>query len=347
MVLTLMISTVAFAENSKKECKLEDAMSEITSIEEFNVWENAEIEFDTTLYDFEGAKSRLLYSVINDNGIVGYMITDLKQDNIIEFALGESPYQELLDKKSNVNRLDKNKEKELVLINDNGSYYYSEDGFETLLRVVNNSNNRLDAVSKTKEENPNIGVKAVWKNVTIIGGVPDELNSGTTPGCGPVSAINLVKYWDANGFSSLVSSSDTKQDLYDELYDYMDSFPVFNEQVATFPALYVYGLEYYLYLNGGYDLITSQDVIVSISDFNKLKTEVNNDRPGTILYNNGTEDYGMHYVTFVGYCQDLMDDNYYIIHDLWSSTPTDVYKNWDYDVSVDDDVWMLYTFDIQ
>jgi hypothetical protein len=35
-------------------------------------------------------------------------------------------------------------------------------------------------------------------NITIFKGVPDEINSATTPGCGSVSGINLVKCWDAS-----------------------------------------------------------------------------------------------------------------------------------------------------
>lgn len=346
MILMILISTAAYAENNNQRNNIDEMISEITSIKEFSVWNNGEARFDSILYDIEGVETKLLYSVINKNGIVGYLITDLNQEKLIEFALGESPYQELLHKKTNINSFDNKKEDKLILIDDNGSYYYSKDNLKTVIRAINKSYDRLDAVNKTIEEMSNVVIRAIWKNVTIIGGVPNEINSGTTPGCGPISGINLIKYWDVNGFSSLVSSTDTKQDLYDELYDYMDCFP-FIGQIATFPAYYMYGLEDYFYINGGYDLIASQDIFVSISDFSKLKTEVNNDRPGTILYNSGSEDYGMHYVTFVGYCQDLNYEDYYITHDLWSSTGTNVYRNWNYDVSIDDDIWMLYTFDIQ
>jgi len=58
----------------------------------------------------------------------------------------------------------------------------------------------------------------------------------------------------------------------------------------------------------------------------------------------GDEQYGLHYVTFVGYLIQLNGDNFYIIHDL--HTPTSpVYRNWNFDVSTDDDIWYLYLFD--
>lgn len=41
-----------------------------------------------------------------------------------------------------------------------------------------------------------------------------------------------------------------------------------------------------------------------------------------------------------GYYQDLDGENMYIIHDLSRDTP--VYRNWNWDASVDNQLWALY-----
>lgn len=122
----------------------------------------------------------------------------------------------------------------------------------------------------------------------------------------------------------------------------MICFPAPGGQVATEPEQYGQGLDRYFRANGNYSVNINVDYFVSTADFSKLMTEVNSNRPGTILYHLGSEQYGLHYVTFVGYCQDLNNENMYIIHDLWDNTPTDIYRNWNYDVSIDDEIWTLY-----
>jgi hypothetical protein len=161
-----------------------------------------------------------------------------------------------------------------------------------------------------------------------------------TPGCGPVSGINIVKYWDNHGYPNLFLSTDTNQMVYDSLYDLMGSFPIpFTNQVATDPYRYTGGLKNYFQNNGNYYVSITFDQTISISDYNILKTEVNNNRPGTILYGIFGE-YDMHYVTFTGYCQNLNDEDYYIIHDLHHTY--DVYRAWNYDVSTDDYIIGVY-----
>ncbi len=178
----------------------------------------------------------------------------------------------------------------------------------------------------------------MWDDHKIVTGVGDESNYGNTPGCGPVAGINLIKYWAAHGYPDLLKSGYTKQSLYDELYVDMNSFPVGRGRVATYPSSYESGLDIFFVTNGRYITDNHSDYFVSESDFYKLRTEVINNRPGTILYNFGEEDYGAHYVNFVGYAQDFSGENYYIIHDLRWRTAREIYRHWDFDVTTDDDI---------
>jgi hypothetical protein len=350
MLLITSISTNIYAEENnffgdfQEAVKIDNLKNEISQINSFEIWKQGKINFDSVIYDSVGNLKLNLYSVINDEGVIGYMLTDIKTNVIVEFAIGESPYESYIQRNNEKTILADN---DLKLIKDAGNYFTTENNFETIesLRLNSENRNALDAVNRTLEEQTlNIQPLGEVINVTIIKGVPDEYNNGTTPGCGPVSGINLVKYWDTKGYPNLVLSSDTKQSLYDRLYNSMLSFPVpfSGGQVATLPENYGTGLDrFFRSCNANYGVSVDADYFVSNTDFSKLRTEVNNNRPGTILYF-GDDQYKQHYVTFVGYCQELDGQNMYIVRDLWSTTPTDIYRNWNWDASVDSELWGLY-----
>ncbi|ABR47309.1 conserved hypothetical protein [Alkaliphilus metalliredigens QYMF] len=178
-----------------------------------------------------------------------------------------------------------------------------------------------------------------WTSEAYIDGVPNNKNSGTTPACGPVSGLNIIEYWDNNGYSNLITF-ESKQTVYELLYYYMGSFKVpRTDEHATSPyGPYNNGLEEY-FSHKGYTASVTRNFNIQDSNFNSfIVTEVNNDRPGTILYYDN-DHYGLHYTTLVGYAYDEMNTRYYSIHDLWSSSR--IYRNWNSDLN-NNKIWATF-----
>lgn len=217
-----------------------------------------------------------------------------------------------------------------------GSDFQNLNSQEAVKQTIRDKSLMLDSVSTlATTSNPYI-------SYTILSGVGDASNPSSTPGCGPVSGYNLLKYWDVNGYQNLLNASDTLQSVYNELYYMMACIPWTGGQVATLPTEYGSGIHWY-FMEEGYQsgINCSTDAFLSVSDFSKVKSEINADRPGIILYNSSSS-YGLHYVNLVGYGTDSAGTDYYIIHDLRSNTATDIFKNWEYDVSTNDTVWTYF-----
>lgn len=347
LIITMIIAIIRsqIIVEASNNSKVEVFKNEISMIDDFSIWDDAKVVFDSVIYTIDGDEKYKLYSVVNDFGKIGYMITDLDTSVVIEFALGESPYDYILNFKNS-----KSKSENIKLISENVNYLFTINNFNTIENIHKSdmkNKDSLDAVQKTKnkkdsyDQGNNI-VDTLPHDIThIISGVPYELNNGTTPGCGPVSGINILKYWDSHGYPNLVSTSDTKQSLYDRLYSDMSSFH-WDGQVATPPWSYSTGLVGYFYTKG-YNLGISTDADVLLSDFATIKSQVDNNMPSTILYDNSNgygEQYGAHYVTLAGYSITTNEAEYYIIHDLWNTV--DVYRSWFYDVSSTSIIWQIY-----
>lgn len=307
------------------------------------MWKDANIVQDSILYTINGKEHQKLYSVFNEYGKLGYMITDINSKNLIEFALGESPYDGII---SSINKGTSSSKIKLI-INGANNHLFTEDEFKTIKNIHSSKYSKTNSLNSDNRKfntqlDTNINSINSYQITNIISGVPYELNNGTTPGCGPVSAINLIKFWDSNGYPNLVTSNDTKQSMYNKLYNYMGSFVVPNSggQVATLPMDYIPGIYGYLE-DKGYSITGIIREYLNKADYSILKNEVDNRRPGTILYNDNLT-YGLHYVTFVGYSQYIdISANYYIIHDLWSTS--NVYRSWDYDID-SNYIWKMYTW---
>ncbi|MGV8146167.1 MAG: C39 family peptidase [Alkaliphilus sp.] len=351
LILSLILSSMSFsfAEDNVQAASIETHKQEISTLKEFVLWNNAKLSFDSVVYNSQGKKLLNLHSVINEFGVIGYMLTDIKTGTVVEFALGASPFDSLFSRNITKDSIESRMNKSVKLIRAGARYLLTEDNFATI-KDLHSSNlineNPLDAINKTlSSQSIIVEPKSMWDDHKIISGVPDRWPTGSTPGCGPVAGINIVEYWGYNGYPDLLKDGYTNQSLYDELYDYMRSFPVGDGKIATEPTSYQAGLDIFFITNGRYITDNDSDYFVSKSDFYKLRTEVINNRPGTILYNFGEENYKAHYVTFVGYAQDFMGENYYIIHDLWHSTAKEIYRNWNFDVTTDDDIWALSLID--
>jgi len=315
----------------------------IKSFSGFEIWKDGKAKKLDVIYDKKGNQIQNLHVIKNNKGTLGYVFTSIDNSQIIEFSLGESPFEGYLNKYFEKKKIDKEKIKDKIkLVKSNVVPSYTTDNFETFIQFTKD-NTVNDYDTKGAVEAQSISTKGSgFTNQNIISGVPNYKNEGTMPACGPVSGMNLVGYWDNNGYSNLIEG-ESDQTIYNLLYYYMGSFYVGDGQHATSPyGPYGNGLEEF-FSHNAYTLSVTSDFSISSSDFeNVIKYEVDRDRPGTVLYdeeyNPNLDQYGQHYTTLVGYAYDYDDERYYIIHDLWHTY--DIYRSWDADYSTD--IWSLF-----
>jgi len=322
-----------------------------TKIPEFEIWQSGNLIFKDILHDKEGKIMYNLYSIKNINGIIGYMITDLKNSKTIEFALGESPYDSLMDNYIDYKLIkpEIRSSENLKLMYSSVNYGFTIDKFKTLYDLTKEQNISIKAnTMKALEMSENIktipiNTKSSLVHQKIINEVPSFLNTpeyGTA--CGPTSGLNILGYWDINGYEDLVTVNlEDKYErisVYNKLYTDMESFPVLISSHATLPSKYGPGLEKY-FSDMSYEVNVTIDGNITSSDYsNFIINEVNQNRPGTILFGDNN-DYGLHYVTLVGYYYEESLEYKYIIHDLW--TESNVYKDWDQSIN-NSDFWKFY-----
>jgi len=230
LVLSLILSGTSFAQDNAQDASIENHKQEISTLRDFALWNNAKLSYDSVVYNSQGKKLLNLYSVVSEFGVIGYMLTDIKTGTVVEFALGASPFESVFEKNITKDSIENRMNKSVKLIRAGARYFFTVDNFATI-KDLHSSNlineNPLYAVNKTlSSQSIIVKPKGMGLEHKIISGVPDEINSGSTPGCGPVSGINIVKYWAANGSPNLLPSGYTKQSLYDELHRDMLSFAV-------------------------------------------------------------------------------------------------------------------------
>lgn len=285
---------------------------------------------------------------------MGYILTDTANSTIYEFSLGSPAFEEYLQKYLQAKKVDMNKIKDKIKYVQKGVHHgYTLDDFKTINYFTQDKSINIEIdkpiLSETlpKENNVVYGVPNYYEK--IISGVPFYKNEGTMPACGPVSGMNIIGYYDNNGYPNLVTTQ-SLQNIYDQLYNLMNSFSVGGGQHATLPFNYGPGLDSYFTNVAHYNLSVTSDGYVTLSDYDSfVKYEISRNRPATILYHDTSndpydEEYGMHYVTLVGYGYETdsygaVTNRYYIIHDLWNSY--NVYRNWNSDLLYD--IWHTFT----
>lgn len=278
------------------------------------------------------------------------MLINPVDGRIIEFALGQSPYSDYLK----AYLTEKNiilKNKKITLLYDGPSRYgiaiedkESKKNKKQIIDFVHDISIDVDTMKHVRHILPQVDIKnnsftifgydIVEKKLTDVEYFDVSLNHG----CGPTAGLHIVDYWDRHGYPNLILSSETNEDVLDELKDRMHTFKLPNGEYATQPEDYKDGLESYLDNRYANEFnVASFASGLNECDYQIIVDEINNDRPGTVLYYEHPY-YGWHYVTFTGYSYDLfMDEDYYIIHDGW--TNSDVYRNWDYDEPF---IWYMY-----
>lgn len=307
---------------------------------DFRLWKNEKVGFRKELHDLNGKVAGHLYNVTNNSNIIGYIIINPHTPDVLEYALGLSPYDAYLSC-HNLRRLDN----ELMFIYNGPGYYgisiKSQGKPLKFLKVT---------IDKFKGFNPlkHAAKLAKEKNIVIMGSTPyvwdshmDEENGyyltekvlldvqdfQRYKGCGPTSAANIVYYWDKY-YPTLVSDRQKPKQVIEELASRM--YTTFS---ATLPTDFRDGLKSYLNASyrcrGRFDVFWYSDASGK-KTYETICSEIKIGRPGAVLYL-GSPYWGNHYANFVGYCRIITPkgiSNFYIIHDNWDATPVNIYRNW-------------------
>ncbi|WP_223638891.1 hypothetical protein [Planococcus sp. 4-30] len=160
-----------------------------------------------------------------------------------------------------------------------------------------------------------------------ISGVPDYID-GHYPGandCSPVASGNIVMYWDANGYPNM-SYDNTPSSVISRLHTFMNTDSIRGTSGENLEI----GLDRYMqerYANANSDRRGAPS-------FANMSNEIAAKRPALIhldSYNTEGDSEVGHSVTLVGtesYQETTQNLRYYynlVIHDVWASTPTDVW----------------------
>lgn len=172
---------------------------------------------------------------------------------------------------------------------------------------------------------------------TYIRNVP-YLNQGTTPDCGIVSMMDILLYYDRNGFPSLVDENDLNG-----LRNRLRTLMLWTTN-GTYMADNLNGTITYLQERGatGFQLTyharaNNRGTTSTDMSFAQVTSELNAGRPVQLhLYGyeraNGTDDnYGYHFVTAVGYTTQAIPGGaaaqWVIVNDNWKGSFTNPYQD--------------------
>ncbi len=330
LILSLFTKSTSFASNiyyneigtSKETLEevTEKFVKKVSAHGEFRVWAEGDIGKVRNLYNDEGEISAFLITVENKSDIIGYILIEPKKLNIIEYSLGQSPYDSYLDSYISMSTYIKNKD-DIVLQYDGPSRYGIRVDNDIIAftqdETVNISINTREDVDKLMVEkkieiyNDEVSINSLPTVFKVLNGVGD---AHWLRACGPTAGSNIVVFWSNLGYTKLTAGKTIPQ-IIDQLYSDMRSIGQ-----ATLPIYYRDGL--CTYLNRWYPNQFRTVSLTSNLTYNIVKAEIDDNRPGTILYW-GHPNYGEHYVTLVGYQYEIDgSDKYYIIHDTHTNGRT-------------------------
>lgn len=352
LITTLMFSCIGFSAPSKKITNSDSVLAITTKLsnsKQFSIWKTKKISDPRDLYNSEGSLVASLFTVDGKKGILGYLIFD-KNGTLLEYALGESPYDSILD--SYLNENSSLKTKKIKLIYDGPSCYGIETSdeknkeFKNFLekQIQTQSINTLKSVNEELNLSKAVGKLPVVRKVASVTQkiLPNISYQEVNHGCGATAGYILTRFWDNNGYGNLISNQ-TIQQVIDELFVKMGSIVISetDKTYATLPAMYRSGLAAYFQKRYSGFTVTDYSWYQGSPTFSysTLTAEINAGRPGTLLYMNNPK-YGNHYVTFTGYSYgDTDGQRIYVIHDSW--VQTNVFRNWDSDLSKITDLYKV------
>ncbi|WP_102027885.1 C39 family peptidase [Salirhabdus sp. Marseille-P4669] len=282
-------------------------------------WKGANLGKGLTLYDFEGNITAYLFPVQVDDNKKGYVIFSANKmlPGLIESAReGGHPYENVNGKLIYVGPLMYFSKK-----NFSDSKIFDIRMSKNIDKVKLKSKGPLSSenIAKFAETNNDISNNSIYATSSsqykLISGVPDFQ---WYIGCSPTSGANIIKWWDNNGKSNLVSTSTSINALIRTLAEYMGT----NWSTGgTAVSDMAYGIRQYISSKG----YTSSVTMHRDPSFSTYKSEISNGRPNWVTTLNHPT-YDTHAVTGVGY-EDIGYMNA-IVHDTWGSTSRDVWLRW-------------------
>lgn len=288
-------------------------------------------------------KYMVILEDLNSKSVAGYMIVDGLLDDsdaVVEFALGDvypgyqNPNQELYyfgsvqygfkDQNNKVKDLRENKVLDDKVLDNIRTYEAKK--YKEYHDLLLESATQESVVRQSSDYSIATVVNRVYKKIS---GVPDYQQDDYPYGandCTPVSAGNIVMYWDSNGYPNM-SSDNVPTSVIGRLANFMGTTASGTPSASVEPGLDRYLQERYPNANSDRR---------GAPTWSNLTTEINAGRP-TLLHLSGYDytsgDLG-HTVTLVGtesYQETTENLKYYynfIIHDNWKNTPTDVWLSW-------------------
>lgn len=278
------------------------------------------------LKDRTEKENKYYVSVVDKNKeTLGYAVLDGSNNyEVIEFGLGKE--EPLKDANHNISyygplsyaeNIGNGKVKDLLL--------NQEFDKATLINEIN----EVEQPTDEYQVSPATIINYAYK---YISGVPDYQQSSITTminTCVPVSAANIIMYWDANGYPNMVSTNN-----WINAANRIAQIMLHTNVNGVLPQYVTPGMRVYFDEHGYTGFGVTRDTSPT---FSEAQTIVNAGHPSllglanyTVISPNAT---GKHMVTLVGF------ETYYdtstkkwsqqvIVHDNWDSTGTQVWLKW-------------------
>lgn len=294
-------------------------------------WIGATLGDPIELFDLSGAVSAYLFPAIRRDEPTGYLTVAAAAipNPVLEFTTkGDHPFKSGLDRAQNRALMARTK-----LLNERPLYLglltYAYELTPSIQgrRVVNVTTGAIAKVDSRRAAVPLISIlpdPAVSRAISpmsykLIDGVPDWNqfwgSYGCYSGCSPTSGVNVMGYWDDQGYGNLINGDDW-QGAVNAMRNYMDTECVGSAgstnvgDISSGMVNYAQDQGYYFESALWCSHCSTQPTYAN------YRAEINANNPVLVDVIDHTT-YGDHTVAGVGY---NTSGNYMIVHDNWSGT---------------------------
>jgi hypothetical protein len=301
-------------------------------------WQGAALDAGIPLFDLAGEKTAYLFGVRNGAASAGYVtVAALSLPNpVLEYAVtGPTPLDATAPtlQAADVTVLATDRPLYLGLL---GYAYEIADQAPQTRSVLRLIDTQVMTVSEAQAAQPLAAsihpettrppsIQATT-SYALINGVPDwdqfQGDYGCWSGCSPTSGVNVLGYWDNNGYGNLIAGS-----------DWQGAINAMREAMGTYCGLDGTGWTYISNISSGIVNYTQARGYPFSSElwctdcattptYQNYRSEIDASRPVVVdLMSHAT--YGSHTVAGVGY--DDASGDYLIVHDNWSTTAENVW----------------------
>jgi len=349
VVLGSAVSPVVACESSKKvENIAKKFIKQISTMNEFEEWRDANIATIIPSYDFDGNITAYIVEILVNEKYAGYIVVSAKKINypVLEFSKGKSPIKRAEELGIRVERI--YRVGGLAYFFKEGKRYYDLSGKEVNFGEVRLSASKLmeNEIVSNHLANRAAEARDQWRRYN---GATDTSSWYSTDihdvpafkwddGCAPTAAAMVLEYWGEHGYQNLdlpdwwyYESTDVNDgsrfddpsnehtDLIEELHYAMGTD---NDTGSTLPFVIDDGINKVL-RNRGYSNWASNQWFPQPS-WDDVTKEISAGRPFVLsMWHGGTgsgwsNPYGDHSVTCVGYAVNInTGEKFLLLHDTW------------------------------